>query len=667
MAESSSNNNNKDYPYSAISSQFAKHYQHLSNINYLRDELNHTISVLDKLSRKGLLDPSRDYKDLTNMSAMTLVSAAGGEVSKNPDAVLHNGHREWNAADASRWAQLLYRDVENLAEQGESYYGLDGLMSAGEGDVNEQMTALLGYISETVQDGTASDEDDLREFAQMRHLGDGIRSHIIAAEVLPSMANKIYNDLSASHPVKTDVAPSTRKNKNAIKWDRSLSDIKGAIATFRASSSRRWPGKSETVEELETCIDKAHTVLVEDQEKTVKRKLYEDLFDGPKGVISGVYETTRIGDLVELLTSRKEHLEGSLKELKDDWTAATGQPDYPQETALPVTNFSPEEISDFGMPTEMLLIPLAYDRLSKQLNEVVDTYEYDPETNVFRPSIAQSYLRSFVGLQDQVHHRFDKYLRENTQGVDVPEKATRAQLLEASHAHRHSMLRSTATRKEGRRLTREFDQASKIEAKYDTMIESLVGSLYAKVETARDNFERINEEQDTRESRVNAYRSNADFHAATALVKEHYPNLVHSTNRSGKSHQQDIQLDIVAAKEYLDMAWKEWKASEADETPVETLLDELSLAPAKEGRDMSLEGSETATARKWKPTANFSWADDDDDDGWWKEQMKYLGGDTERSGEEDKTSSAGPATSPQRSRGNVWFSSTVPSSKRLFG
>ncbi|WVQ74309.1 hypothetical protein IAR50_003906 [Cryptococcus sp. DSM 104548] len=666
--------------------QFQEHQQQLAKLGHLKDELDHTVTILDRLSRKGLLDPTRDYRLLTNGSARVLVQAAGSLISENPDAVLHNSHREWSAADASRWAQHLHHNADDLAVQGRIFIGETTANSTK--DTNKSAASILNAeLDKVLPGGDAAsanyDAPALTRFAQSRHLVDGLRSYVISEEALPSLVNKIHSQLANAHPAKVDAAPSTRKkNKNNMKWDQSFSDIEGAVSWLNSSCIGRWRGKKETFGELEEGVERLHTALTEYQEKIVRRKQYEYLFNRPGGLEEDLYDSSRVGDLGELLTNRIKHLQRSWNGLEDTYKAATmtgheGASDpsflllHPPEDDT--ATISKADVSNFGIPTEKLLQPAAHDHLSQKLNTLVIVYEYRPETDAFRPSIAQSYMRSLVGLRDQVHHRFDQFLSDNADG-NVTEGAPRSDLLEAFHTKRQSMERSTDIRGAARfRLTREYDQASKIETKYDALIERLVRSLYTKVKTARNDYERIHDEQRTKQSRVDSYRANADFYAATGFLKEHYPEPA-ADGIEMKNQQRDRQRDIVTAKEYLDKAWNVSRMAEESPVALEVLLDEISLEPksnkAEENpvealveetfleaeqsdatvQDVSQNVSQdllTATAKPWK-SSSFDWAeaDENDDQEWWKEQSKIYGFTTT---DDDQVSS--------RKSSNVWFKS----------
>ncbi|WVQ76919.1 hypothetical protein IAR50_006598 [Cryptococcus sp. DSM 104548] len=418
-------------------------------------------------------------------------------------------------------------------------------------------------------------------------------------------------------------------------------------------------------------MEQLHTALPEDQGKIIRRKQFEHLYNHPSGVTLSQYRLWRVGDLEETLPIRKEQLQASLNGLKSQLTAMTGRSDFPSETSHAFSK-PPADISDFGAPTRGLLHPVVKDRLSKQLNTLVERYKYTPETTVFRPSVAQSYLRSLVGLRNQVYRKTDKYLSNNC-GEELAEGTTRAELIEAVEEFRQSMMEhSTLTQDKAIQMAEELDVISKIETKYDTMIESQIRTLYSKVKVARDEYQRLNEEQGTAESRVDSYRANADYYAATALLKERFSDLVDSSGRSTKSKQQDGELDIVAGKEYLDRAW-ELKHTEVK--PVETLLEEMSIQP-EQSSDVQVarqDGHETATAKPWRKSTNFNWADNDDDDEWWEEQLKGVGVDITETSDKDEASEdegaaddGGSRLSAPTTKENVWFSS-APSSKYLFG
>ncbi|TYJ51221.1 hypothetical protein B9479_008220, partial [Cryptococcus floricola] len=488
-------------------------------------------------------------------------------------------------------------------------------------------------------------------------------------QALPVLVSRIYDDLAVAHPPRVSAAPSTRKNKNTIKWDRSFSDIEGARA--RLSSSKRWPGDAGSFHRLEASVDELHTVLSEEHEKVIQRQQYQHLFNDPVGVELGMYDTSRIGDLGELLTNRIKHLQGSLDGLKNAWTHVTGHPgDF---SALPFGDphdtTKDSDIANFGIPGDMILQYNGFDSLSRKLDTLVEGYKYEPETTVFRPSIAQSYSRSLVGLRDQVHGRYDDFLRDNSGGAGATEEGTeRTKLLESFQQANRKLM--ATNRGAARSLVRENDQASRIEAKYDEKIESLVRSLHNKVKDGRDEYERIHDEEDTSQSRVDSYRASADFFAAAGFLKEHYPIGINSSN--AKSQQQEIQTDKIAAKQLLDMAWEASRNTE--EKPVAELLDEMSLAPPEQDRptaQLSLETGQTATSGPWKPARN--WADDDDDDEWWKEELDKLSKAKTGQSNEDGTLGA-PSTSGERSnvsapateRANAWFG-PAPASRRLFG
>ncbi|ODN99003.1 hypothetical protein I350_07155 [Cryptococcus amylolentus CBS 6273] len=641
------------------------HYLHLANLDYLKKELDHTVATLDRLSRKGLLDPTRDYRTLTNRAAKSLTNAAGRLVSKDPDAVLHNGHREWNAADASRWANHVHLEADELETRGQMYYGK---RPQDDEDANEEVIAHLNGTIQTLKDRpTPPGTDVLQEFLQLRHVSDGLRSQIISEQTLPVLVNRIYDDLAVAHPPRVSAAPSTRKNKNTIKWDHSFSDIEGARA--RLSASKRWPGDVRSFHRLEASVDELHPVLSEEHEKMFQRRHHQHLFNHPDGANVEMYNSSRIGDLGELLTNRIKHLHGSLNNLKDGWTQVTGHPgDFSVELGDPHDTMEDSGIANFGIPGYMILQSNGFDRVSQKLDTLVEGFKYEPETTVFRPSIAQSYLRSLVGLRDQVHARYDDFLRNYSRGGDVLEEgAERTKLLDNFNRTTRQLMASN--RDAARSLVMKNDQTSRIETKYDEKIESLVRSLHNKVKEGRDEYERIHDEEGTSQSRVDSYRASADFCAAEGFLKEHYPT--GNDNSNAKSQQQQRQLDVIAAKQ-LDMAWEASRNTE--EEPVEELLDEMSLAPPEQDRptaQLSLETGHTATSEPWKSA--FNWADDEDDEEWWKEEMSKLSKPKTGQSNEDETLGA-PSTSGERSdvsvpateRANAWLGS-VPASRRLFG
>ncbi|TYJ57953.1 hypothetical protein B9479_001309 [Cryptococcus floricola] len=654
----------ENYPIFALP-QIEAHYRQLATIDRFKSELDRTVTILDRLSQKGFLDPNRDYRKLTHLSALSVVETAGREISEDPDAVLrNNNHRDWNAADASQWARRIHQTVADLKESGELYY--QKMTRDFSEDPSGRLIQSMDHVFETLEGGTAAKIEDLQHFSRVRHLADGLRSQIISEEALPFLVSRIYNDLASVHTARVDAAPSTRKNKNTIKWDRSFSDIEGAVARF--SSSKKWPGTKEAFEKFEERADRFHTILSEKDEKVVRRRHYEHLFDHcDDGLEPGLYHNSRVGDLLELLPERKKHLQASLQEIEETWETATGHPgDFSQASKKArdnVYSVSPG-VSNFGIPTDLLLQSTAYDALSKQLKTLVDEYKYEPETTVFRPSIAQSYFRNLVGLRDQVHDRFDKFLRDNS-GGNATEGATREELLKAFQANRQSMER-TASRK----LARDHDHASRTEAKYDTMVESLARALHTKVKSCRDDFEQIHNEQDTVESRVNSYRASADLYSAEGFLKDLYPVVFDSSN--SKALQQEKHMDAIAAKQYLDMAWEASRGLE-ESPPVEELINKLSLAPEQSRPvQLSLETRETATAGPWK--SNFNWAEDEDDEEWWKDEISKLAAVNKSQQDDSMASDSRSAGGDGRSRlsapaakkDNPWFGS-VPASRRLFG
>ncbi|TYJ51222.1 hypothetical protein B9479_008221, partial [Cryptococcus floricola] len=453
--------------------KIVEHYLQLANLDYLKSELEQTVTTLDRLSQKGLLDPARDYRTLSNADAKSLTHAAGARISKDPNAVLHNNHREWNAADATRWANHIHLETDDLETKGHMYFGEKTLKDAE--DMNERIILLMDEMLQSVKDEPTPDTAMLQRLSRSRYLADGLRSQVISEQALPSLVSKIYSDLAVAHPARVNAAPSTRKNKTTIKWDRSFSDIEGARARLRAS--KRWNGDMKSMGRLESCVDELHTVLSEEYEKKIQRQHYRHLFNHSDGVDLNLYDTLRVGDLGELLSNRQKHLEESLHKLKDAWAHVTGHPgDF---SALALTQ--PDDIirddfelciTNFGIPHDMVLQSYGFDRLSRKLTTLMEGYKYEPETTVFRPSIAQSYLRSLVGLRDQVHGRYDDFLRDNSGGAGATGEGTeRPKLLESFQQANRKLM--ATNRGAARSLVRENDQAIKIEIKYDEKIESL--------------------------------------------------------------------------------------------------------------------------------------------------------------------------------------------------
>ncbi|TYJ51152.1 hypothetical protein B9479_008293, partial [Cryptococcus floricola] len=473
MTESSDSNHPSQKLIGAGMPKIVAHYLQLAKLDYLKSELEQTVTTLDRLSQKGLLDPARDYRILSNADAKSLTHAAGGWISKDPNAVLHNNHREWNAADATRWANHIHLETDDLETKGHIWFGQRTLNDAE--DMNEKIILRMDEMLQSVKDEPTPDTAMLQRLSTARYLVDGLRSQVIYEQALPSLVSKIYSDLAVAHPARVSAAPSTRKNKTATKWDRSFSDIEGA--RVRLSASKLWNGDMKSMGRFESCVDELHTVLPEEYEKKIQREHYYQLFNHSDGVDLNLYDTLRVGDLGELLKNRQKHLEESLHKLKDAWAHVTGHPGDFSGLALTqpydiIRNDFELGIANFGIPHDMILQSNGFDRLSRKLTTFMEGYKYEPETTVFRPSIAQSWLRSLAGLRDQVHDRYDDFLRDNSGGAGATEEgAERTKLLESFQQAIRKLM--ATNRGAARSLVRENDQASKMEAKYDEKIESL--------------------------------------------------------------------------------------------------------------------------------------------------------------------------------------------------
>ncbi|ODN94781.1 hypothetical protein L198_04925 [Cryptococcus wingfieldii CBS 7118] len=664
-----------------ISSAIHRMEKHLEDIKHRQSTIKDIVASLSNLAETDLLDPARDYRVLTREAAESTLNIAGRLVSANSkNAVLDNSHRGWNAAQASHWAHQLHQEFDLLEERGMAYHG-NGTWAPSEGDYHSVIGSLDELHNGMITKQQADEVGDLESFIDARRFADALRSQVVSEEVFPKLVTRIHKDLSVAHTSKLSGSPSTRK-KTALKWDKALSDIEGAKARFDS-----YPGwvleEGQDLKVFEDRVEKLHAVLSEPLEKESQLEQCNSLFNDPRpNVSNAIFKGARLGDLGELLDNRSRRVENALLLNRlDSSDAAKNVAEQTSEGVVRTTlgeedeSAAQRDIFSFGAPSNLLTNAQAYDKLSRALGMMVDGFTYEPETTHFRPSIAQSYMRSLVSLRDQVHGKFDSFLIENSEG-EFKENTPREELVKAFDHKRNSMTGSADARKAA--------------PKVDTMVENLVHDLHSKIQTAQIGYEAIHTQQGTKQSLVNHYRALSDLSAANALVKEYYPTEVATTKKQKSRQLHERQLDMEKSKATLDLAWEEATRTHDEaqtEGALEHAVSRVTLEDVTEEvedvpKEVRSKIPDNATAAPWK--SSFNWAEDEDeaDLTWWlvgesqfRQKTRRLRGETTTptgssfAGDDQEGSdpSVTDLSSATGTGGNAWFRpGGLPASKRLF-